>query len=79
MKTRRLGAACDFRDVGVESDWLIEWILEQQLRFDSLYYYRGDRLIHISYKLQYRRNIWAFSSNGVPTTKGIRNWVKGTT
>lgn len=37
----RLGAACDFRIVGVESDRLVEWVLEQQLPFDSLYYYRS--------------------------------------
>ncbi len=34
-----LGAACDFRIVDLESDLLVNWILEQQLRFDSLYYY----------------------------------------
>ncbi len=50
MKTRRFGAACDFRIVGLESDplrvtqsdRLVEWILEQRLLFDSLYYYGGD-------------------------------------
>ena len=47
----RLGAACDFRNVDLESDpfWvtrsdrLVEWILEQRLPFDSLYYYGGER------------------------------------
>ncbi|MGV0026466.1 hypothetical protein [Phormidesmis priestleyi] len=40
-----LGAACDFRIVGLESDplrvtrsdRLVEWILEQRLPLDSLY------------------------------------------
>jgi len=27
----------------------VEWILEQQLPFDSLYFYGSDRPIHISY------------------------------
>jgi len=72
----RLGAACDFRIVGLESDRLVEWILEQQLPFDSLYYYEGDRPIHISYHPQYGRNIWTFTSGGVPTRKEIKGWVE---
>ncbi len=49
--TARLGAACDFRIIGLESggDSLcdstyrpVEWILEQPLPFDSLYYYGRD-------------------------------------
>jgi hypothetical protein len=74
--TARLGAACDFRIAGLESDRLVEWILEQRLPFDSLYYYGGDRPIHISYSLQHRRNIWTFTNNGAPTRKGIENWVE---
>jgi hypothetical protein len=44
----RLGAACDFQIVGMESVGdslcgstyrLVEWILEQRLSFNSLYYY----------------------------------------
>jgi hypothetical protein len=30
--------------MGLESDRLVEWILEQQLPFDSLYSYGSDRL-----------------------------------
>ena len=45
----RLGAAWDFRIVDLESDRLVEWILEQRLPFDSLYYYWVDRPIHINY------------------------------
>lgn len=70
----RLGVACDFRIVGVEGDRLVEWILEQQLPFDSLYYYGGDRPIHISYGLQHKRSIWAFTDTGVPKRKGTGNW-----
>ena len=72
----RLGAACDFRLVGLGSNRLIEWILEQQLPFDSLYYYGSKRPIHLSYSSQQRQNIWAFTTNGVPTQKGIENWVQ---
>ncbi|MBW4518609.1 MAG: hypothetical protein KME16_02605 [Scytolyngbya sp. HA4215-MV1] len=76
--TARLGAACDFRIVGLESDRLVEWILEQQLPFDSLYYYGGDRPIHVSYAPQQRHSIWTFTDKGVPTRKGIENWIKAT-
>ncbi|WP_416674101.1 hypothetical protein [Egbenema bharatensis] len=72
---RRLGAACDFRIVGLGSDRLIEWILEQQLLFDSLYYYGCDQPIHISYAPQQRQNIWTFTDGGVPTRKGIGQWL----
>jgi hypothetical protein len=91
MKTRRFGAACDFRIIGLESGGdslcgstyrLVEWILEQQLPFDSLYYYGSDpcgiceaaRPIHISYAPQQRQNIWTFTDGGVPTRKGVENW-----
>jgi hypothetical protein len=72
----RLGAACDFRIVGLESDQLVEWILEQQLPFDSLYYYGSDQSIHISYSPRPRQNIWAFTARGVPTKKGIEQWLE---
>ncbi|MBF2047602.1 MAG: hypothetical protein IGS54_09585 [Elainella sp. C42_A2020_010] len=80
----RLGAACDFRIVGLESARLVEWILEQRLPFDALYYYGGDsrsetlreRPIHISYGWQHKRDIWAFTGKGVPTRKGIERWLE---
>jgi hypothetical protein len=88
----RLGAACDFRIVGIksdplrvtQSDRLVEWILEQQLPFDSLYYYGSDsrsetlreRPIHISYGSQHKRDIWTFTGRGVPTRKGIEQWLE---
>ncbi|HEY9645103.1 MAG TPA: hypothetical protein V6C88_01970 [Chroococcidiopsis sp.] len=71
----RLGAACDFRIVGLESECLVEWILEHQLPFDSLYYYGSDRPIHVSYAPQQRQNIWTFTDGGVPTRKGIEKWI----
>jgi hypothetical protein len=71
----RLGAACDFRIVGVKSDHLVEWILEQRSPFDSLYFYGRDRPIHISYGLQHKREIWAFTKKGTPTRQGIEQWL----
>ncbi|MGJ3254091.1 MAG: hypothetical protein ACFE0J_23605 [Elainellaceae cyanobacterium] len=60
----RLGATCDFRIMGLESDRLVDWILEQRLPFDSLYYYGSDsrsetfreRPIHMSYAPQQRHS-----------------------
>ena len=84
MKRYRLGAACDFRIVELESGGdrlcsstyrLVERILEQRSPFDSLYYYGCDRPIHISYSPQQRRNIWALTDGVVPTRKGIEQWV----
>lgn len=71
----RLGAACDFRIVGLESDRLVKWILEQQLPFDSLYYYGSDRPIHISYSPHLKYAIWTFTDGGVPTRRGIEQWI----
>ena len=64
LRRNRLGATCDFRVIGVGSDRIVEWILEQRSPFDSLYYYGSDshsetlqeRPIHVSYSFQSRRN-----------------------
>ena len=71
----RLGAACDFRIVGLGSDHLVEWILGQRLPFDSLYYYGSNRPIHISYGPQQKRSMWTFTDRGIPTRKGIERWI----
>lgn len=70
----RLGAACDFRIDGQNSDRVIDWILESQLPFDSLYFYGSDHPIHISYGPQHKRDIWTFTPTGQPTKKGIEPW-----
>ena len=75
----RLGAACDFRILGLKSDLLVEWILEQQLPFDSLYYHGSDsrsetlrdRFIHISYAPQQKRSTWTFTDGRVPMRLNI--------
>jgi hypothetical protein len=54
----RLGAAADFRIVGMQSDRLVQWIQQVELPFDSIYYYGCDRSIHISYGPQHKRFIW---------------------
>jgi hypothetical protein len=71
----RLGAACDFRIRDLASDQLVEWILNQKLPFDSLYFYGVDRPIHMSYGPQQKRDLWTFTSKGQPTKKGIESWV----
>lgn len=71
----RLGASCDFKILNVASDQVVEWILEHQLPFDSLYFYGKDRPIHISYGAQHKRDIWTFTDKGTPTKKGIESWV----
>lgn len=53
----------------------VEWILEQQSPFDSLYYYRSGRSIHISYGFLCRQSIWSFTS-GLPTREGTENWIE---
>ncbi|OIP73362.1 MAG: hypothetical protein AUK43_00435 [Oscillatoriales cyanobacterium CG2_30_40_61] len=73
---KRLGAACDFLILDLDSDQLVDWILKQQLPFDSLYFYGKNRPIHISYGPQHKRNIWTFSTTGKPTQKGIELWIK---
>lgn len=75
----RLGAACDFLIVDFKSGHLVDWILEQQLPFDSLYFYGENRPIHISYGPQHKRDIWAFTATGQPTKKALKiglNWLK---
>lgn len=72
---KRPGAACDFRILGETSDLIVEWILEQKLPFDSLYFYGSDRPIHISYGSQHKRSIWTFTEGKQPTQKGIKSWV----
>jgi hypothetical protein len=72
----RLGAACDFLIIDVSSNQLVEWILEQKLPFDSLYFYGNERPIHISYGPQHKRDIWRFNPTGQPTKKGIEHWLE---
>lgn len=72
---KRLGAACDFLIVDLDSDQLVDWILKQKLPFDSLYFYGKDRPIHISYGEQHKRAIWTFNQTGQPTKKGINHWL----
>ena len=67
----RLGAACNFRIVGLESDRLVEWILELRSPLDLLYFYGGDRPVYVSYGLQHKRDIWTFTEKGMSTRKSL--------
>ena len=70
----RLGAACDFRIKDLPSDALVEWIVGQKLPFDSLYFYRAERPIHVSYGPQHKRDLWTFTDKGTPNRKGVEHW-----
>lgn len=72
---QRLGAACDFLIVDTSSSQVIDWILEQKLPFDSLYFYGENRPIHISYGPQHKRDLWTFTASGQPTKRGIQQWI----
>ena len=72
----RLGAACDFMIADLPSECLVDWILQNKLPCDSLYFYGSTRPIHISYGLQHKRDIWTFGDARQPTKKGIEHWVK---
>lgn len=71
----RLGAACDFRVEGVGSDRILDWLLENSLPFDSIYYYGPSRPLHISYGPEHKRAMWAFSAAGTPTRRGLERWL----
>ena len=73
---QRLGAACDFLIVNLDSNILVELILSQKLPFDSLYFYGKHKPIHISYGSQHKRDIWTFTTTGQPTKKGIKSWLE---
>jgi len=72
----RLGASCDFLIRNLKSDRLVDWILDRDLPFDSLYFYGGDRPIHISHGPQHKRDIWTFTASGKPTKRGIEKWIE---
>lgn len=62
----RLGAACDFFIQDLPSDRLVNWIVAQELPFDSLYFYGSDRPIHLSYGPQQKHALWQFTAAGTP-------------
>lgn len=74
----RLGAASDFFITNVDSYEVVEWILDQKLPFDSLYYYGKLRPIHLSYGHQHKRAIWTFTATGQPTQQGLQSWLSKT-
>lgn len=73
---QRRGAACDFIILGLASNHVVDWILNQELPFDSLYFYGVDKPIHISHGAQHKRDIITFTASGQPTQKGIEHWVE---
>ncbi len=72
----RGGAACDFLIAQEPSDRVVDWLLAQGLPFDSLYFYGGDRPLHLSYGPEQKRAIWGFTAQGTPTRAGLETWVR---
>jgi hypothetical protein len=70
----RLGASCDFIIHGVTTDKVIDWIVENELPFDSLYYYGDSNPLHISYGPQHKKDMWGFLESGQPTKKTVEHW-----
>jgi hypothetical protein len=67
------GASCDFRIVGIDSKTITQWIVDQALPFDSLYYYGPERPIHISHGQRFRKALWGFSERGIPARLTLKN------
>lgn len=61
---KHLGAAIDFKIVGVDSTKVISFL--KILNFDSIYYYGKDRPIHVSYSASPRRKVWEFTAQNTP-------------
>ena len=71
----RGGASCDFYIQGKTSDTVIDWIIEQALPFDSLYFYGSKKPIHISYGPENKKYICGFNEKGVPSKKPVSQWL----
>jgi len=71
----RGGASCDFYIQNQPSDIVIDWIIEQALPFDSLYFYGSQKPIHISYGPEHKKYICGFNEKGVPSKKPISQWL----
>jgi hypothetical protein len=61
---RHLGAACDFKVLGVDSKKVVSFL--RGLDFDSIYYYGSDRPIHVSWSPTPRRKVWEFTAQNTP-------------
>ncbi len=70
---KHLGAACDFKIMGVDSTKVIGFL--RTLNFDSIYYYGKDRPIHVSYSPSPRRKVWEFTAQNTPKPYSNYYWV----
>lgn len=68
---RRPGAACDLYLTHWTSDRLVDWILDRDLPFDSLYFYGNTRPIHLSYGAEHKRAVWSFDAGGTVPRRGV--------
>ena len=54
---RRLGQAVDFKIEGIDSLQIGQWIIDNLLPFDRLYFYESKRPLHISYGPNQKKQI----------------------
>ncbi|MEA5595681.1 hypothetical protein [Rivularia sp. UHCC 0363] len=59
------GAAVDII-ANLSSSALVQWIMDKQLPYDSIYYYGDRRPLHVSWSVTPRKKIWRFSDRGTP-------------
>ncbi|WP_138504431.1 hypothetical protein [Nostoc sp. PA-18-2419] len=70
---KHLGAACDFKIIGVDSTKVIGFL--RNLDFDSIYYYGKDKSVHVSWSQSPRRKIWEFTAQNTPKPYSNYYWV----
>jgi hypothetical protein len=70
---KKLGAACDFKIVGVDSTKIIGFL--KTLDFDSIYYYGKNKPIHVSWSQTPRRKAWEFTAENTPKPYSNYYWV----
>ncbi|MHC5917676.1 MAG: hypothetical protein ACYTXE_43405 [Nostoc sp.] len=70
---KHLGAACDFKIVGVDSRKVIGFL--RTLNYDSIYYYGKDKSVHVSWSQSPRRKIWEFTVQNTPKPYSNYYWV----
>ena len=54
---KRLGQAVDFKITNVSSLKIGQWIIENQLPFDRIYFYGSEKPLHISYGPENKKQI----------------------
>ncbi|MCK6510988.1 hypothetical protein L6R29_13585 [Myxococcota bacterium] len=71
---KRRGAACDFCVKGTDSRLVVDWILENELPFDRLYFYGDARPIHLSHGPEQSHYLCIFGEQGQPKKLSKAQW-----